>query len=492
VRRNGDFADPVATLPLTIKITDNLTLNETERRIPVGSTFVLRASSTSVGTIKFTSSDPKSVSVTPVGGRTNEATVKAVKETNGWITISVVQEIQGQTLSAQCRIWVIAAVSEATIEGVTTIVRGTNSNLRLVFAGTTPNYTSDEIQWIIKNKNGVNGSSVIRLTPDANPLQATVQGLGAGEAEVAVVTNDSVQSEIAVVTIKVVSAPTRIKVSEPEVVTYLPDKTYQLSYTIEPEGYVDSAQVVQWQSLRPTVATVDQNGLVTFVSTGEVEIKVSIPGATELADYCQMIIENPATGITLAPTNTTMRVGDTLTIAPTLAPDNVTNKTLSWSSIAPNVASVDRNGVVRALSPGSTVITCQTSNGLQTQCVIMVMKPVARIDLNYQEMMVKKGAVFYIAANVQPTDANDRTVTWSVSDSDIISVEADGTVTALSVGGATITAGWAAAIALFIVEATAMKWGRPGVGVPATVGFATMGVTVGWGFIEPWVWGRKR
>jgi hypothetical protein len=55
-------------------------------------------------------------------------------------------------------------------------------------------------------------------------------------------------------------------------------------------------------------------------------------------------------------------------------------------------------------------------------------------------------------------------------------------------GGLTITAGYAAAIGLFVIEATALDWDSPAVGVPATFGVAAAGLTLVYGFARPFIY----
>jgi hypothetical protein len=57
-------------------------------------------------------------------------------------------------------------------------------------------------------------------------------------------------------------------------------------------------------------------------------------------------------------------------------------------------------------------------------------------------------------------------------------------------GGITLTAGWAAAIGLFVVEAAALDWDSPAVGIPATIGVAAAGLSIVYGFARPFIHNR--
>jgi hypothetical protein len=59
------------------------------------------------------------------------------------------------------------------------------------------------------------------------------------------------------------------------------------------------------------------------------------------------------------------------------------------------------------------------------------------------------------------------------------------------IGGVTITAGYALAAGLFVVEALALDWNSPAVGVPATAGFVVAGVTLVYGVARPFIYNRS-
>ena len=57
-------------------------------------------------------------------------------------------------------------------------------------------------------------------------------------------------------------------------------------------------------------------------------------------------------------------------------------------------------------------------------------------------------------------------------------------------GGLTITAGYALAAGLFAIEATALDWDSPAVGVPATIGVTVAGITFVYGFVRPFIYNQ--
>ena len=70
--------------------------------------------------------------------------------------------------------------------------------------------------------------------------------------------------------------------------------------------------------------------------------------------------KEPVTGITVTPSNQTLKVGETLILSATVVPDNATEKGVTWSSSDATIASVSETGEVTALKKGKCTITAQT------------------------------------------------------------------------------------------------------------------------------------
>jgi len=59
-------------------------------------------------------------------------------------------------------------------------------------------------------------------------------------------------------------------------------------------------------------------------------------------------------------------------------------------------------------------------------------------------------------------------------------------------GGITITAGYAVAAGLFVIEATMLDWDDSAVGIPATAGVAVAGLTLVYGFARPFIYNYSK
>ena len=155
---------------------------------------------------------------------------------------------------------------------------------------------------------------------------------------------------------------------------------------------------------------------------------------------------NPApilvTGVTLKPTSLSLFTGDTATLTATVEPSNATNKNVTWESSNKSVATVDANGLVTAVSAGTATITVTTEDGNKTAtCAVTVAAatvPVTGVTLNKTSTSLYVGDTETLTATVEPSDATNKTVTWTSSNPSVATVE-NGVVTAVGAGTATIT-----------------------------------------------------
>ena len=149
------------------------------------------------------------------------------------------------------------------------------------------------------------------------------------------------------------------------------------------------------------------------------------------------------TSITLSSTTKSVTRGAsdiTFTLSATIKPDNtdVSKRTLTWTSSNTTVATVDQTGKVTVKSKGTANITATSSNGKTGTCILTAIQQVTSISLAND--FVITGTTATINKSISPTTANNQTLTWSSSNTNIATVNTSGVVTGLSQGTTTITA----------------------------------------------------
>ena len=150
----------------------------------------------------------------------------------------------------------------------------------------------------------------------------------------------------------------------------------------------------------------------------------------------------PVTKVTLNKSASTLEIGEKLTLTATITPTNATNKNVTWTSSNTSVATVE-NGVITAKSAGTATITVTTvDGGKSATCTVTVKKaevPVTKVTLNKSSATLEIGEKLTLAATITPTNATNKNVTWTSSNTSVATVT-NGVVTAHKVGKVKITA----------------------------------------------------
>ena len=206
-----------------------------------------------------------------------------------------------------------------------------------------------------------------------------------------------------------------------------------LTATVNPDDATD--KTVTWTSSDETIATVS-NGVVTAKKVGETTI---IAKAGDKTATCQVtVLATEVTSVTLDKTTASLKAGESVTLTATVNPDDATDKTVTWSSSDQTVATVS-NGVVTAKKGGTATITAKAGSKTATCQIIVVATEVTSVTLNKTTASLRAGETVTLTATVNPSDATDKTVTWTSSDQTVATVS-NGVVTAKKGGTATITA----------------------------------------------------
>ena len=148
------------------------------------------------------------------------------------------------------------------------------------------------------------------------------------------------------------------------------------------------------------------------------------------------------TSVSLSQATAEMLPGETAQLVATVLPSNATDKSVTWASSKQSVATVSNTGLVTAVADGVTTITA-SCGGKSATCQVTVSKgivAVSSVTLDKTELRLTAGDETLLKATVSPDDATDRAVTWSSSNTGIVTVDQGGRVSAIAEGSATITA----------------------------------------------------
>lgn len=202
--------------------------------------------------------------------------------------------------------------------------------------------------------------------------------------------------------------------------------------------------VVYWVSSDTQVVEVDYTGgTVTGKRAGTATVTATCTvDAVAYTATCVVTVVVPVTGVTITVTEgaavkdgaAVCDPGDKVTLTGTVMPAGATNKSLTWSSSNTAVATVDSNGIVTAVSPGTATITVTTADGGKTATQNIVVSGL--VISSKLDILVGREEIL----TVQPYGAAaNRTVDWSSSNISIAEVAA-GKITTYNLGTTTITA----------------------------------------------------
>lgn len=122
-------------------------------------------------------------------------------------------------------------------------------------------------------------------------------------------------------------------------------------------------------------------------------------------------------------------------------PTKATVSVYEWVTSNEQVAVVDSRGYVQAKGVGECVISVRIYGGEILSCNIKVLPIVAdAVDLSVEYTTISVGYSQNINYQITPYNATYKDVTWTSSNSEVVSVSADGNIVGLSAGVATITA----------------------------------------------------
>lgn len=247
--------------------------------------------------------------------------------------------------------------------------------------------------------------------------------------------------EPAVTEVKVTPATASVQVGE----------TVKLTATVTTVG--GAADTVTWTSSNDNVATV-VDGTVTGVAAGEATITATSTFDPNQSATCAVEVTNSTT-----PTEPEVKLNkEALTL--TLADDPVTEtlsvtvdgaptaESITWDSDNKDVATV-AEGVVTAHTAGKANITATLTVNEKEHvltCVVTVeAKPdvtisVTGISVTPTEINAKVGdTIPDLIAEITPDNATNQEVTWESSDTDVVTVGNNGSITIVGPGTATVT-----------------------------------------------------
>jgi len=307
---------------------------------------------------------------------------------------------------------------------------GSTHNMHFTIAP--PNATNQNVGWSSAN------TSIATVAQDG-----LVTAVNTGQTTISVISMDGYFQGSCIVTVSGIPVAS-VSVNPPAISTLLVGGTQTITATVLPINAADKAVV--WSSSDISRATVNSNGIVTGIAAGPVMITATAhDGSGKTASSSVTVVAGavPVSGVTLNSNAISLAVGASQTLTATIAPTNAANQAVTWSSTDTAVATVTPSGVVTGFGGGSAAILVITQDGGKlASCQVTVTANVAvtGVSLSSAATSLLVNGTTTLYANVQPTNATNKNVTWSSTDPTKVSVNLAGLVTANALGSATIIA----------------------------------------------------
>lgn len=234
----------------------------------------------------------------------------------------------------------------------------------------------------------------------------------------------------------IIELPGEIRVEE----ITLPEEDVTLdlasgSYVLQPSVSPITAEglPLRYISGNLNVVTVDENGVVTPVGTGECTVYVFSEDMRVSATLTVRVRnEVKGTGLTMPAELVQLAVGESRELRATLLPADTT-KRITYTSSQPEVATVDGTGRVTARQLGETVITARIPAKDSADGQEMTARTTVRVVILAESVDFKESVVFLdlsseqdvsaLGVTVSPEDTTNQTLVWESSNPEICRVE---------------------------------------------------------------------
>ena len=405
------------------------------QNLNVGDFYQLKTNATDTSTVTFTSSKPSVAAVS------NDGNITARSSGTTTITAKVVNGAFTETIEAVVNVVDTFSLSTTSVA----IAVGESYNLEAIGSadGATVTFTVDGLA--PENANG----GLKAVVDEDNPNILKVTGVLEGTYTVVARMELNGMVKTATATISVKTPVSKITI-EPQTLNLNVNETANLRVQVEPNTAYNKNVV--WVSSDSSVVEIDTDSATEY----EVTVKakkggiatvtvVSVADGTKYAS-CTINVREAVTGIELNESNVTVnmiQIPEYVLLA-TVYPvstgiaDGV-NRNVIWSSTDESILTVDQNGKVTFVAPGSAAVVAKTEDGgFTAYCNFVVSVPVTEIKITSDDLILKVGDETTLSAEVLPLTASNRTVVWSSTDENVVTIDTNGTLKALKAGHAAI------------------------------------------------------
>jgi uncharacterized protein YjdB len=350
------------------------------------------------------------------------------------------------TISGQ--ITLVSSINVTSTTGSTQITQD-NGSLQLTASVLPSDATNQTVTWSIANGTGqatINASGLVTAVTSGTVTAIATANDGSGVTGTLQITITNQFIPVSSITVTSTTGSTQITQD---------NGTLQLTATVLPADATN--KTVTWSLANGTgQATISAMGMVTAVSNGIVTARATANDGSGVYDEFQITISGQI--ILVSSISVTGAGGSSvidsdngqLQLTAVISPANATNQTVTWSIInGVGQATISSTGLVTAVAAGTVtaVATANDGSGVTGILIITITNqfiPVSSITVTSTtglSQITQDNGTLQLTTSVLPTDATNKTVTWSIingtgqaeiSITGLVTASSDGTVTAVA------------------------------------------------------------
>ncbi len=197
---------------------------------------------------------------------------------------------------------------------------------------------------------------------------------------------------------------------------------------------------LRYSSSDPAVVMVDADGNLAAMGAGTAEVALTSEDGKLSASGTVKVVVSP-TGLTMPESLTLTEGGEAQSAAATVEPADATDYTVNYTSSDEAVATVDANGNVTPVAADEADVTAEiTDKGLAATCHVVVTPAVEALYLSDDTLTLGTGDTETLILTAEPEGVDVSAAVWASSDETVVTVDGEGSVTAVAEGEATVTA----------------------------------------------------
>ena len=352
------------------------------------------------------------------------------------------------------------AVGDIRSMNVTNIQTQTNGVVRVPAGTSWPVTFTSSNESVLKLGKSKTTCDEKEVTLSGTTTSTTIHYRGVKEGT-ATITASIGNGKSSTITVTVINSPITSLTCSNGAVSLMRSGTTTMQITQEPENSKDE---ITYKSSNSSVASVDDNGKITAVSTGTAKITAQ-SGVKGVKAYCNVTVYEKASSLNFKQDSLTVKTGTKGSLplssdanqqkgivrTPTTSAESVT-----FTSSDPSILTIGKTSAECSdaettltgkkatlhylpLQAGTVKITAKSESGLTTTLSVTVVEPITKLTCENRTLELMRGRTSNMQVTKQPASSKEKIV-YKSSHPSVASVDANGKITALEVGTSRITA----------------------------------------------------